>query len=43
MGIPLKDLALVWLLHQPAVDTVLVGASRLEQVTANARAADTLS
>ena len=40
LGIPLKDLALAWLLHQPAVDTVLVGASRPEQVTENARAAD---
>ena len=29
-----------WLLHQPAVDTVLAGASRPEQVTENAKAAD---
>jgi len=40
VGIPLQDLALAWLLHQPAVDTVLAGASRPEQVTENARAAD---
>ena len=40
LGIPLQDLALAWLLHQPAVDTVLVGASRPEQVTENAKAAD---
>ncbi len=40
IGIPLQDLALAWLLHQPAVDTVLVGASRPEQVTENAKAAD---
>ena len=40
LGVPLQDLALAWLLHQPAVDTVLVGASRPEQVTENARAAD---
>lgn len=40
LGIPLQDLALAWLLHQPAVDTVLVGASRPEQVAENAKAAD---
>lgn len=40
IGIPLQDLALAWLLHQPAVDTVLVGASRPEQVTENAKATD---
>lgn len=40
LGIPLQDLAMAWLLHQPAVDTVLVGASRPEQVTENAKAAD---
>lgn len=40
LGIPLQDLALAWLLHQPAVDTVLVGASSPEQVAGNAQAAD---
>ena len=40
IGIALQDLAIAWLLHQPAVDTVLVGASRPEQVTENAKAAD---
>ena len=40
IGIPLQELALAWLLHQPAVDTVLVGASRPRQVTENAKAAD---
>lgn len=40
IGIPLQGLALAWLLHQPAVDTVLAGASRPEQVTENAKAAD---
>ena len=40
LGIPMKDLALAWLLHQPAVDTVLVGASGPEQVISNATAAD---
>lgn len=40
LSIQLPDLALAWLLHQPAVDTVLVGASKPEQVTENAKAAD---
>ncbi|MFZ1755492.1 MAG: aldo/keto reductase [Caldilineaceae bacterium] len=40
LGIPLPELALAWLLHQPAVDTVLVGASRPEQVIENAKAAN---
>lgn len=40
LGIPLRDLALAWLLHQPAVDTVLVGASKPEQVIDNAKAVD---
>lgn len=40
LGISLRDLALAWLLHQPAVDTVITGASRPEQVTENAKAAD---
>ena len=40
IGIQLQDLALAWLLHQPAVDTVLVGASNPKQITENAQAAD---
>lgn len=40
LGIPLSELALAWLLHQPAIDTVLVGASSPEQVTQNAKAAN---
>jgi aryl-alcohol dehydrogenase-like predicted oxidoreductase len=40
IGLPLQHLALAWLLHQPAVDTVLAGTSRPEQVTENAKAAD---
>lgn len=40
IGITLQDLALAWLLHQPAVDTVLTGASHPEQITENARAAE---
>lgn len=39
-GLPMADLSNAWLLHQPAVASVLAGASRPEQVHANARAAD---
>lgn len=34
------DVALAWLLHQPGVQTVLVGASRPDQVARNVRAAE---
>lgn len=34
------ELALAWLAAQPAVSTIIVGARRPEQVTANARAAE---
>lgn len=40
IGVRLRDLAIAWLLHQPAVDTVLTGASRPEQMIENAKAAD---
>ena len=40
LGIKLQELVLAWLLHQPAVDTVITDASRPEQVTENAKAAD---
>ena len=40
LGIQLPDLAMAWLLHQPAVDTVLVGASKPGQVSENAKATD---
>jgi len=36
----LADLAIAWVLAEPAVSTVLTGASRPEQIAANARAAD---
>lgn len=39
-GRTLPELALTWLLHRPAVSVVIVGASRPEQVEANARALD---
>ena len=37
-GHTLPELAITWLLHRPAVSVVIVGASRAEQVEANARA-----
>lgn len=40
LGVPMGDLALAWLLHQPAVASVLVGASRPDQVERNVRAAE---
>ena len=40
LGMPIGDLALAWLLHQPAVASVLVGASRPDQVERNVRAAE---
>lgn len=40
LGIQLRELALAWLLHQPAVDTVITGVSRPEQVIENAKATD---
>jgi aryl-alcohol dehydrogenase-like predicted oxidoreductase len=37
---PMSDIALAWLLHQPAVTAVLAGASKPDQVARNVRAAD---
>lgn len=39
-GLSMADLATAWLLHQPGVSSVLVGASRPDQVRANACAVD---
>jgi aryl-alcohol dehydrogenase-like predicted oxidoreductase len=39
LGLPMADVALTWLLHQPAVSSVLAGASRPEQIVQNVRAA----
>jgi aryl-alcohol dehydrogenase-like predicted oxidoreductase len=39
-GHTLSDLAIAWLLTEPSVSTVPVGASRVEHVVSNARAAD---
>lgn len=39
-GHTLLDLAVSWLVSQPAVSSVIAGATRPEQVAANARAAD---
>lgn len=37
-GIPLLELSLRWLLNQPVTHSVLLGASKAEQITANATA-----
>jgi aryl-alcohol dehydrogenase-like predicted oxidoreductase len=37
---PMSDVALAWLLHQPAVTAVLAGASKPDQVARNVGAAD---
>ncbi|MSQ10979.1 MAG: aldo/keto reductase [Dehalococcoidia bacterium] len=37
---PLSELAIAWLIAQPAVSVVIVGASRVEQIDANAKAAE---
>lgn len=39
-GVTLGQLALAWCLRQPGVSSVIVGATRVEQVEENARAAD---
>jgi aryl-alcohol dehydrogenase-like predicted oxidoreductase len=39
LGVPMSDLAVAWLLHQPNVTSVLTGIRRPEQAAANARAA----
>ena len=39
-GRPLRELALAWLAAQPAVSSVLAGATRPEQVEENVRAFD---
>ena len=39
-GHPLSELAIAWLLAKPAVSVVIAGASRTEQVEANAKAAE---
>jgi aryl-alcohol dehydrogenase-like predicted oxidoreductase len=39
LGVPMSDLAVAWLLHQPNVTSVLTGIRRPEQAAANAGAA----
>jgi aryl-alcohol dehydrogenase-like predicted oxidoreductase len=39
VGVPLAHVAMQWLLSRPAVASVITGAKRAEQVTANSRAA----
>lgn len=40
LSVPMSDLAVAWLLHQPAVTSVLAGIRRPDQALANARAAE---
>jgi myo-inositol catabolism protein IolS len=40
LDVPMSDLAVAWLLHQPGVTGVLAGIRRPEQAGANAKAAD---
>lgn len=40
LGLPMADVALAWLLAQPAVATVIAGMRNAEQAKENARAAD---
>lgn len=40
LGRPMAEVALAWVLHQPGVDCVLAGASRVDQVKKNAAAAE---
>ena len=39
-GHPMVELAIAWLLGNPTVSSVIAGATKTEQVTANAKAAD---
>ncbi len=41
-GQTMSQMALAWILHNPAVTTVLVGASRPEQIIENVRCLDKL-
>jgi len=40
LGVPMSDLAVAWLLHQPGVSGVLTGIRRPEQADANVKAID---
>lgn len=40
LGLPMQDLAVAWLLHQPAVTAVLTGIRNVAQASANTSAAD---
>lgn len=40
MGVPLSNLALAWCLRRPEVTSVIIGASRPQQIVENARASD---
>lgn len=40
LGVPMSELAVAWLLHQPAVTSVLAGIRRPDQALANSHAAE---
>lgn len=40
MGVPLGNLALAWCLRHPVVTSTIVGASRMQQITENVKAAE---
>ncbi|TNB86553.1 aldo/keto reductase, partial [Paracoccus marcusii] len=40
LDVPMAQAALAWVLSRPGVSTLLIGASRPEQVTANIKALD---
>jgi aryl-alcohol dehydrogenase-like predicted oxidoreductase len=40
LGIPLSNLALSWCLHRPEITSVIVGASKPQQIIENAKASD---
>src|SRR5687768_2068698 len=40
VALPMADVALAWLLHQPVVTSVLAGASRPDQILQNAKATE---
>ncbi|HEY6914944.1 MAG TPA: aldo/keto reductase, partial [Paludibacter sp.] len=39
-GVTIAQIALAWLLHQPVVSTIIIGAKKEEQLLDNIKAAD---
>jgi aryl-alcohol dehydrogenase-like predicted oxidoreductase len=42
LGVPLAQMALAWILKNPNVSTVIMGASKLEQLEQNMKSLDVL-